>query len=90
MVESRFPPKMVRVLCLEGFIARPGHAARPGEIVEVLPSVANTAIHAGKARLPTNEDHTPDDDLEHRDPQPSNRDPVPQRRDPPPPRPRKR
>lgn len=64
----------VRVLVLEGFIARPGHAARPGELVEVPPHVANTAIALGKARLPTQEDDRPP--LQSRDPTPMHRDPA--------------
>ena len=73
----------VRVLVLEGFIARPGHAARPGETIEVPPHVANTAIALGKARLPTQED-------EARVRPVDTRDPVPAHRDPPPPSRRKR
>jgi hypothetical protein len=83
MDQSRFPPPKVWVLCLDGFIARPGYSARPGELVEVLPSVANTLIATGKARLPTREDPAAAEDLEHRDPQPTHRDPLPPRpRDP--------
>lgn len=70
----------VRVLVLEGFILEPGRAGVPGQVVEVLPHVANTAIALGKARLPTSDDtHTPPREPPH---EPKNRDPVPTHRDP--------
>jgi hypothetical protein len=77
----RFIPPSVHVLVLEGFIARPGHAARPGEIIEVPTHVANTVIAMGKARLPTPEDQkAPPHEPKNRDPVPTHRDPTPSRR----------
>jgi hypothetical protein len=47
----------VKVVCLDGFIARPGHAAAVGELVEVLNQrVADGLITLGKARMPTPEE----------------------------------
>lgn len=75
----------VRILVLEGFILEPGRAGVPGELADVLPHVANTAIALGKARLPTGDDrptqpreapHEP----KNRDPIPTHRDPIPSRR----------
>lgn len=79
-----FKPQMVKVLALTGFIARPGHAARPGEIVSVTPAVANTAIACGQARLPTAEDDPlageGEQEISNLDPSPTNRDPRGPRR----------
>lgn len=75
----------VRVLVLEGFILEPGRAGVPGQVVEVAPHVANTAIALGKARLPTSDDHAgpapaPPHEPKNRDPVPTHRDPIPTRR----------
>jgi hypothetical protein len=76
-VSPAYVAPTVRVLVLEGFISRPGYAARPGEFVDVSPSTANTAIAQGKARLPTS------DDIDHAAPhEPGPRDPLPLDRDP--------
>jgi hypothetical protein len=76
-----FTPPTSYVLVLEGFIARPGQAVRPGEIVEVANHVANMAIAMGKARLLTPEDHpSAPHEPKNRDPVPTHRDPVPTRR----------
>jgi hypothetical protein len=66
----------VKVVCLDGFIARPGHAAAPGELVEVSSQrVADGLIAQGKARLPTPEDLARSADPIVRDPTPRNLDP---------------
>lgn len=70
----------VRVLVLEGFILEPGRAGAPGQLVDVLPHVANTAIALGKARLPTSDDYPAAPQPVNRDPKPINRDPIPTRR----------
>jgi hypothetical protein len=94
-----FVPDTVYVLALQGFLARPGYAAQAGELVKVTPEVANRAIAAGQARLPTNDDlngrAAPEpvparDQVNTRDPVPAHRDPQPSNRDPSMPRRRRR
>lgn len=92
-----FVPNTVYVLALQGFMARPGYAAQAGELVMVTPEVANRAIAAGQARLPTQDDMNgqtspaaPPDQVNTRDPVPVNRDPHPINPDPSMPRKRKR
>jgi hypothetical protein len=47
----------VKVVCLDGFISRPGHAAAPGELVEVASQrLAEQLVMLGKVRFPTPEE----------------------------------
>lgn len=77
------PQKLVTVLALRDFMTAPGKPATAGQEIAVTPSVANTAIACGNARLPTVEDILSRDDdvhVENRDPMASHRDPKPRRR----------
>ena len=84
----QFVAETIYVLALQGFLARPGHAALPGELVKVAPDVANRAIAAGQARLPTAEDlraaDAPAPPIDPKTPGAvQTRDPVAVNRDPP-------
>ena len=71
----------VKVVCLDGFIARPGHAAAPGELVEVVNQrVADGLVTLGKARLSTPEDHARSTEPIVRDPTPKHLDPSDRRK----------
>lgn len=81
----------VEVVALRGFMARAGHAVRPGERIKIATHVANQAIALGNARLTVSDDYT---ELMEEDPpdlppapepgprEPAQRDPVPTHRDP--------
>lgn len=71
----------VVVKCLDGFIARPGHAARPGELVEVASQrVADGLVAQGKATEPTPEELARSTEPINRDPTPKNLDPSDRRK----------